>query len=283
MSDSEWRDTCHGFVGRTENRTDNLFPNAANALLATLNDNPNLIIGDPVPSLFHWLYFNEPALTDQLKVDGHEKLGAFLPPVIYPRRMWASSAIDFHDQLLLGEETQRLSTIKSVEFKSGASGELCFVDVEHQYHQRETLCLTDVHTIVYRDIAAMQVPTSIKKEPNSVQDTDAESLGSIVLFRYSALTFNSHRIHYDHDYCRDVEGYPGLVVHGPLMATLMVRHMRKTLSDHPLSNFNFRALAPVFAGDEFTIETEINSGTAKTTLLKADGTKAMCASAVPAS
>ncbi len=283
MSGSEWRDICCGFVGRTQNRTDKLSPYAANGLLATLDDNANLDIGDPLPPLFQWLYFNEPAQTSQLKADGHEKLGVFLPPVLYPRRMWAGSAVEFHEPLLLGEETQRLSTIKSVEFKSGASGELCFVNVEHQYHQREILCLTDVHTIVYREIAPNKAPTSITKETDAVQDTHAESLGSIVLFRYSALTFNSHRIHYDHDYCRDEEGYPGLVVHGPLMATLLVRHMQKTQPDHALSSFSFRGLAPVFAGDAFTIVTEIKDDTAKSTLMKTDGTKAMSAIAVLAS
>ncbi|MFK7861348.1 MAG: MaoC family dehydratase N-terminal domain-containing protein [Granulosicoccus sp.] len=280
MSGSEWRDACRGFVGRTRVLTNSLTPANTNGLLATLDDETHLGIGDALPPLFQWLYFNEPAQTRQLAEDGHEKLGIFLPPIEYPNRMWASSAMDFHAPLILGEKTQRLSSIQSVEFKSGSSGELCFVNIEHQYRQQQSLCLTDTQTIVYRENYTKKTANSVPDDSHLALADDARSIGSIVLFRYSALTFNAHRIHYDHDYCTQVSGYPGLVVHGPLMATLLARHMQQVQPDNRLSKFSFRGLAPVFADEKFTLTTKVENGIANSSLIKANGTSAMSAMAI---
>jgi 3-methylfumaryl-CoA hydratase len=257
MSAQDWQENGLSYIGRVRKQTDVLTINATNCLLATLNDPTILSGGDKLPPLFHWIYFNEPVLAENLKADGHEKLGDFLPPVPYPKRMWAGSDVQFLNDLQLGLETTKTSTIKSVKFKTGSSGALCFVDVEHVYKQGEQECLIDVHTIVYKDEAEIQpnltadagISSTSKDEPYD------QSVGAVTLFRYSALTFNAHLIHYDEAYARE-EGYPGLVVHGPLMATLL---MRSALMEEPNKtpvHFRFRGLAPVFAGNRFIIHNE---------------------------
>lgn len=277
MTDSDWRNACNSTIGREETCADALSPMAANCLLATLNDETRLSVGDSMPALFHWLYFNKPVSTNRLKADGHEIQGEFLPPVRYPHRMWAGSRIDFHYSLFLGEPAERRSTIKSIEFKTGSSGSLCFVNVEHVYRQQDRLCITDVHTIVYREETGKPLSSTAASSADPIADSDSQSLDSIVLFRYSALTFNSHRIHYDHDYCRDVEGYPGLVVHGPLMATLLIRHLQASQPQQSLTNFSFRGRAPVFAGEQFRLATESSADTGAASLIKKGGTIAMSA------
>ena len=254
MSAQDWQENCLSYIGRTRQHTDVLTVNATNCLLATLNDSTTLNAGDKLPPLFHWIYFNEPVLAENLKYDGHEKLGDFLPPVPYPKRMWAGSEVRFLNDLQLGLETVKNSTIKSVKFKTGSSGALCFVDVEHAYSQAGKDCLIDVHTIVYKEETA----TSITEKPVEPQGEDErydQSVGAVTLFRYSALTFNAHLIHYDEAYARE-EGYPGLVVHGPLIATLL---MRNALAEEPNKtpvHFRFRGLAPVFADNRFTIHND---------------------------
>lgn len=275
MIPTDWGIACQDCVGRTTTLSDELPPYFANGLLATLNDQSALAAGAPLPALFHWLYFNETTATSQLKSDGHEKLGSFLPPVRYPHRMWAGSDIQFHHQLLLGETTERISTIQSVEFKSGTSGALCFVNVEHRYQQLGKHCLTDIHTIVYREHMARNIPKSVTPGVPLLHKPDTQSLDSIVLFRYSALTFNSHRIHYDHEYCKNIEGYPGIVVHGPLMATLLIRHMQNICPELTISSFSFRAHTPVFEGEEFSLVAETTPQGATASLIKCDGTTAM--------
>jgi len=237
--------------------------------LATLHEVPELSPGDLVPPLFHWMYFINPIPSENLQSDGHEKMGRFLPPLPYPRRMWAGSKVTFHAPLILGEKAERISTIRDVTFKTGRSGPLCFVEVEHVCSQGGAACLTEVQTLVYREAGKADAVES--PAPPKPQGGDWQSLNSIILFRYSALTFNSHRIHYDHDYVRDEEGYPGLIVHGPLMATLMLRHALGESAAQP-ATFSFRGLSPLFENEAFQITSKSGEATTSLALSKADGT-----------
>ena len=254
MSAQDWQENCLSYIGRTRQQTDVLTVNATNCLLATLNDSTTLNDGDKLPPLFHWIYFNEPVLAENLKYDGHEKLGDFLPPVPYLKRMWAGSEVQFLNDLQLGLETFKNSTIKSVKFKTGSSGALCFVDVEHVYSQAGKDCLIDVHTIVYKEETAA---SNTEKSVESIDEDERydQSVGAVTLFRYSALTFNAHLIHYDEAYARE-EGYPGLVVHGPLIATMLMRNALEEEPSKTPAHFRFRGLAPVFAENRFCIHNE---------------------------
>ena len=216
-----------------------------NKLAATLDlDSGGLDTGATLPPLWHWVFFQQPAPHSQLDVDGHAKRGKFLPPVALPRRMWAGSRVEFLQPLRAGQTAQQRSTISAVDSKAGKSGPLVFVRVTHEISQRETLCLREEQDIVYREVSSRiahgQTPDYEAEYSRTVTADPA------LLFRYSALTFNAHRIHYDRDYARDVEQYPGLVVHGPLLATLVLDLWRRNNNGGTLLKFNFRALAPVF-------------------------------------
>ncbi len=272
MSDDAWQADCLSYVGRTVRMDEDISPARSNALLATFDDQRRLDDGDVLPSLFHWLHFNPAPELQAMKQDGHEKLGRFLPPVKYPRRMWAGSKIAFYRPIRLGASARRVSSVKSVTFKSGASGPLCFVDVEHVISQNAEICISDTHTIVYREPPLASTPDLVPGNANAI--------GPVVMFRYSALTFNSHRIHYDADYCREVEGYPGLVVHGPLMATILMRAAEKKAGKDSPKYFSFRGKAPLFAGEGFDVSSRITDSADSTMaldLVKTDGTTSVSA------
>lgn len=238
------------WVGRTEILTDTLTATPHAALAATLDRSggrpPN---GVALPALWHWLYFLPLYRQSEVGADGHAKRGAFLPPVPLPRRMWAGSQFEFHAPLRIGDEVTRTSTIDDITEKEGRSGKLVFVKVRHEIRraQEKGVALTEFHDIVYRD-----APSTDATEPSPVAaPVDAQWKRKVVpddvlLFRYSALTFNGHRIHYDRRYVTEVEGYPGLVVHGPLVATLLLDLLRANLPDVEVATFSFRALRPVF-------------------------------------
>lgn len=216
-----------------------------NKLAATLDlDSGGFDAGAALPPLWHWIFFQQPAPHSLLDVDGHAKRGKFLPPVALPRRMWAGSRVEFLQPLTAGHTAHQRSTITAVDSKAGKSGPLVFVRVTHEISQQDTLCVREEQDIVYREvssgIARGETPDQKAEFSRTV------TAGPALLFRYSALTFNAHRIHYDRDYARDVEQYPGLVVHGPLLATLLLDLWRQHNNGEPLMNFNFRALAPVF-------------------------------------
>jgi 3-methylfumaryl-CoA hydratase len=221
------------------------------ALAATLDREES---GDTVPPLWHWLYFLPVAPLAEVGPDGHPKRGGFLPPVPLPRRMWAGGRLTFHAPLKLGEHARRTSTIANIEEKPGRSGRLVFVTVQHAYEVNGELRLEEEHDIVYRgaaqDGARPQRPAPAPEGEAWSRTIDADA---VMLFRYSALTFNGHRIHYDHPYVTQVEGYPGLVVHGPLIATLLVDLLRRELPQATLQSFAFRALRPTFANQPFKV------------------------------
>ena len=244
------RDALHSWVGRGETRDDTLDARPIALLSATLDrDDPAPRSGDVVPPLWHWLYFLPAYRQSEVGADGHARRGGFLPPVPLPRRMWAGSRIQWHRPLTIGATATRNSRIVSVTPKRGRSGDLVFVVVRHEISVAAGLALTEEHDIVYRDLAV--APPEPRESPDEPVPRAAPWLRRIVpddvlLFRYSALTFNSHRIHYDRRYATEVEGYPGLVVHGPLLATLLVDLWRREQPEATLSRFEFRALRPLF-------------------------------------
>jgi 3-methylfumaryl-CoA hydratase len=236
------------WVGRQEELIDVLEPARSNALRAALGEIEPLPAGAELPLLHHWLYFWNVQPPEGLGVDGHPAKGGFLPPVSLPRRMWAGGRLKFHAPLILGERVTKTSTILKVEAKSGKSGHLVFVTVEHRLAGGKGLAVVDEQDIVYREPAA---PGSISAPADGEAPSAAWHRGveptPVLLFRYSALTMNGHRIHYDRPYALGEEAYPALVVHGPLQATLLadlaVRNIGK-----PIATFDFRGLSPAFDG-----------------------------------
>ncbi|MBN8891186.1 MAG: acyl-CoA dehydrogenase [Rhodospirillales bacterium 70-18] len=242
------------WTGRQEvlDDTATAFPVAA--LSATLDrDDPPPQPGDALAPLWHWLYFLPVARQSELGPDGHPKRGGFLPPVALPRRMWAGGRFEFLQPLRVGEAITRTSTIKDVSMKQGRTGPLIFVLVRHEIAGANGLALTEEHDIVYRDAPAPgeAAPAPLQAPADSAWRRDIVP-DDVLLFRYSALTFNGHRIHYDRRYVTTEEGYPGLIVHGPLLATLLLDLLRRN-SGATLKSFKFRALAPTFDTTPFAV------------------------------
>jgi len=249
------------WIGRTEQAEDIVTATPYAALAATL-DRPaeRPPEGTPLPPLWHWLYFLPLARQSQIGPDGHAKRGGFLPPVPLPRRMWAGSQIEFRKPVRVGERIVRDSTIVSVDEKSGRTGTLVFVKVRHEVRAAGTPAsdpaIVEFHDIVYRDAPRPDDPTPAPKAAPAVPAGGWERRvdpDEVMLFRYSALTFNGHRIHYDRSYVTGVEGYPGLIVHGPLIATLLLDALRHERTDPPVARFEFRALRPTFDLNHFFV------------------------------
>ena len=241
-------DTLRQWIGRTETRSDLVTAVPLAALAATLDrDDPPPTAGTPVPPLWHWLYFTPLARQREIGPDGHARRGGFLPPVALPRRMWAGGRLEFLRPLAVGETITRTSRIADVSGKTGQSGPLVFVTVRHEIADAQGVALTEEHDIVYREAPR---PGAAAPAPQAAPD-DAAFAREIVpdpvlLFRYSALTFIGHRIHYDRSYVTEVEGYPGLVVHGPLIATLLLDLLRRERPTARVRRFAFKALRPLF-------------------------------------
>ena len=248
----------------------------ARLMQLTLDRSPLLGEGDALPPLWHWLYFNEPVRQSDLGPDGHERLGLFLPPVRYPHRMWAGGDIRFEAPLVLGRPAEQTSRIEDVTFKQGRSGPLCFVAVRHRITQDGCLAVDETQTIVYRDAHALQASPAGAGDPCAPPaSANIVRIGRTQLFRYSALTFNAHRIHYDVPFALETEGYPGLVVHGPLLATLLLEHGLSLDKNHQPDRFTFRAERPVFEDEAFWAEDEVDGDSAALRLVKAEGGVAM--------
>jgi 3-methylfumaryl-CoA hydratase len=233
--------------GQSEVLEDLITPAPLRALSATLDrDDPTPVMGTELPALWHWLFFLPHHRQSEIGPDGHAKRGGFLPPVPLPRRMWAGGRLQWHAPLRVGDEVKRTSTIASVTHKAGRSGDLLFVLVQHEVHNAHGLCLSEAHDIVYRPPAQASdpVPAPVAASQIAAWQRDITP-DDVLLFRYSALTFNGHRIHYDRKYVTEVEGYPGLIVHGPLIATLLVDLVRRH-TDRPIRRFDFKALRPTF-------------------------------------
>lgn len=225
-------------------------------LSATLDiDAPAPRAGDPVPPLWHWMWFMPIHRQSELDEDGHGKTGDFLPPVPLPLRMWAGGRIEFHRPLRVGQTYTRTSRILDVRQKEGRSGPLIFVIVRHEIGDAEGIALSEEQDIVYRDNATAG---EVRTVPAQTAPSDAvwERVirpNDVLLFRYSALTFNAHRIHYDRRYATEVGGYPGLVVHGPLIATLLLDLLRRNMPKAKVGRFAFRAVSPLFDTAPFVV------------------------------
>jgi 3-methylfumaryl-CoA hydratase len=248
------------WVGKTETRADTITAWPVAALSATLDRNdPAPKPGDELPPAWHWLYFLDAKPASELGPDGHPKRGGFLPPVPLPRRMWAGGRIEFMQPLRVGDAIRRDSEIISVEPKHGRSGSLVFVTVRHTISTRDIAAVREEHDIVYRAAAtAGDAPPPGKPAPQSAAWQRSLIGDPVSLFRYSALTFNGHRIHYDLDYVRTAEHYPGLIVHGPLQTTLLLDLCRRH-APRPVRKLDYRALHPVFHTERFTVNGNLHA------------------------
>ncbi len=246
LNDAELR----AWVGRSETVRDSIVATPVTALTATL-DHPAAPVapGTPLPPLWHWLYFLPMHRQSEIGADGHARRGGFLPPVPLPRRMWAGSQFEFRSPIRVGDAVERTSTIADVTVKEGRTGRLVFVKVRHELrcNGAADAALVEFHDIVYREAKQpgdvepppLAAPSGAPWQREIVAD-------DVLLFRYSALTFNGHRIHYDRRYVTEVEGYPGLIVHGPLIATLLLDLLRRQAPDAEVASFSFKAVRPTF-------------------------------------
>lgn len=268
------------WTGRSATATDLLRPFPADALAATLDRDETYPEGAALPDLWHWLYFLPLHRLSESGRDGHAAKGGFVPPVPLPRRMWAGSRFRFLRPLTIGAEATKTSTIARVEPKQGRSGPLCFVTVSHDFRQDGQHCIAEEHDIVYREDPAPGAPAPVAQPaPEGSDFSRTIHPDPVLLFRYSALTFNGHRIHYDQPYATGVEGYPGLVVHGPLLATLLMDLLRRQ-TDAPVAEFAFRALATITDTDDFSVHgARRDDGSIRLWARRADGALAMDATA----
>jgi 3-methylfumaryl-CoA hydratase len=245
------------WIGRGETVHDTIGATPVKALAATL-DHPAAAVptGTPLPPLWHWLYFLPLHRQSEIGPDGHARRGGFLPPVPLPRRMWAGSQFEFRSPVRVGDAVARTSTIDDVTSKEGRTGQLVFVKVRHELrcNGASDAAIVEFHDIVYREA---KKPGDIEPPPQPAPTSAAWQReivpDDVLLFRYSALTFNGHRIHYDRKYVTEVEGYPGLVVHGPLIATLLMDLLRHHAPEAEVATFRFKAVRPTFDLHPFRI------------------------------
>ena len=227
-------------------------PARAQALLVSLGLEASIKAGDTLPPFFHHIYFWDAQPPARLGRDGHPQVGGLIPDAGLPRRMWAGGRLEFHRPLLAGADTEKASACEALERKEGRSGPLALVTLRHDYSQGGELCLTEWQDLVYREDPSPDAPKPTPPAAREGTETeDGYSFSTTLLFRYSALTFNGHRIHYDLDYVGGVEGYDGLVVHGPLLAQLLMLKAERELG--PLSAFRFRATSPLMHTEEATL------------------------------
>ncbi|MBC5782285.1 MaoC family dehydratase N-terminal domain-containing protein [Ramlibacter sp. USB13] len=253
-------DELRAWIGRTETVGDTIGATPVKALDATLDHPPRPVEqGTPLPPLWHWLYFLPLHRQSEIGPDGHAKRGGFLPPVPLPRRMWAGSQFEFRSPVRVGDVVERTSTIADVSLKEGRTGRLVFVKVRHDVRCNGAAdpAIVEFHDIVYREARR---PDEVEPAPQRAE-TGASWRRQVVpddvlLFRYSALTFNGHRIHYDRKYVTEVEGYPGLIVHGPLIATLLLDLLRRQDPQADVASFRFKAVRPTFDLHPFHVNGE---------------------------
>ena len=248
-------DHLREWIGRTESRRDMVSATSVAAMSATLDrEDPQPGRGSEVPPLWHWMFFASLTRQRDVAPDGHTKLGGFLPPVPLPRRMFAGGRFMFDHALQVGDEIERMSTVRNVTAKQGRSGQMLFVTVQHDISDARGRAIREEHDIVYRENPKPDAPQPQPKTAPTDEEFSREiNPDPVLLFRYSALTFNGHRIHYDRTYVTEVEGYPGLIVHGPLIATLLVDLLRRNLPDAKVRGFSFRAIRPLFDIHPFTV------------------------------
>lgn len=252
------------WIGNKESVEETISAEPLHRMAATLDQAPRIIArGDAIPALWHWAYFLTPVRASDLGRDGHAALGEFMPPVPLPRRMWAGGQLKFNAPLRVGDKARRESSVRDVRLKQGRTGKLCFVEVEHRIFVGDELRFSEIHNIVYRDVKQPDEKNVLPPQaPDDAQWTREVVPNSTLLFRYSALTFNGHRIHYDLDFCRDEEGYPGLVFHGPLTATMLLELAMEQNPKQSLAGYEFRAYSPLFDNAAFSLNGKMDGGNA---------------------
>ncbi|RNF34494.1 FAS1-like dehydratase domain-containing protein [Paracoccus methylarcula] len=272
-------DHLRQWIGREEQQSELLTPAIAERFDATFDLRGETGDGARAPALIH-LCLAPPAIpTEELGPDGHPARGGFLPPVPLPRRMWAGGAFSFHGDIRVGETVTRRSIIQDVVVKEGRTGMLCFVTVEHQVDSNGRAALTERQDIVYRGVDGPDAGAKkIASTAPAGEYRRAVQPSAVLLFRYSALTFNGHRIHYDAPYVHGQEGYPGLIVHGPMQATMLMQLAEQIRGSRP-TQFEFRSLSPLFDDADFTLNAADDGSGLKLWTCYADGPVAMVARA----
>ncbi len=247
-------DHLRKWIGKIDNVTDYVTPIVEQRYRATLNmDIGNPKDGDPVTSGLHWMLGWNLVKNDELGVDSHPALGEFLPPVPLPRRMWAGSEIKVLKPIRVGDKVIKQSTVADIQVKEGRTGLLCFVTAEYNFLVNDEVTINEKHNIVYRDISKSGGGSGYSKDiPEKADLSEKIFMHPTILFRYSAIGFVGHRIHYDHPYTVNEENYPGLIVHGPLQATYLLRAAEKFMGK-PVKSFTHKVMAPVFADSEYMV------------------------------
>jgi 3-methylfumaryl-CoA hydratase len=275
-------DHLRSWIGKSHSDEDLLSLRQARLMAATVDyfAPERIALGEILPPLWHWIYFLEGLPASALGRDGHPARGGFLPPVPLPNRMWAGGRVAFLAPLRIGAIVRKESRILKVDHKTGRSGDLVFVTVLHELKSPHgELLVSEEHDIVYKGPPPPAEPAKPVSRPPAAPFTKTFTPDSTTLFRYSALTFNGHRIHYDADYCRNVEAYPNLVIHGPLTATLLASYAEE-VSNGRLADFSYRGVSPAILGDSITLAASVHGKRVAVHALLGNGMPSMNAEAV---
>ncbi|MEM6682452.1 MAG: MaoC family dehydratase N-terminal domain-containing protein [Pseudomonadota bacterium] len=271
MANGQWED----WVGTSQTLDDTCVPTPALAMAATLGRPVDFASDMPMPHPWLWLYFLPLASASDMGTDGHPKRGGFLPSIAQPRRMWAGSRMAMHDAARIGDPLTKVSTITAVTEKQGGAGEMVFVTVQHEVSAAGRRVLSEQQDIVYMNIPPRFTPPKAKPLPTDCDWTETVPLDPVLLFRFSALTFNGHRIHYDRPYAMDVENYPGLVVHGPLQAILLYDAACRQSPGKIPATFSFRGIHPLFEHDSVSLNGRMDGDVLELMTANQDGTICM--------
>jgi 3-methylfumaryl-CoA hydratase len=272
-------DHLRQWIGRSEEKNDIVTAHLVRGLRATLfMDIGDPKPGDAAPSTAHWCLAQPVYPMSQLGPDGHPTRGGFLPPVPLPRRMWAGGELEFIEPLRVGDEMKRSSRISDVTIKTGSTGALCFVSVQHEIYSPRGVAIRERQDIVYRDVAPAgqsAAPAKSAAPPAPAKHRKSHMADEVLLFRYSALTFNGHRIHYDRDYVTTVEGYAGLIFHGPMQAAFLVEFAAKLHGGSAPKKFAYRGVQPLFAPGEFSVNANETDGSMELWTANSEGVPTM--------
>lgn len=263
------------WIGKSSTVENYLDPTQARKMQVLLDQNPTISAGEELPPAWHWLYFHELTKSSKLGRDGHTALGITMPEFSLTRRMWAGGNIQWISPIMVGQNATRKSQILSISEKNGRSGDLIFVTVEHQIFQNEKICLREEQNIVYRADLKLDIKSNLESAKNESDFSNIWQLDETALFRYSALTFNSHRIHYDQKYATEVENYAGLIVHGPLLSTLILDLAKSNA--RPINEFSYRASSPITLPNTFTVHGKSNNASTELWIANQNGSLAMAA------
>jgi 3-methylfumaryl-CoA hydratase len=271
-------DHLRQWIGRTTEVSDIVTTQLTKGLRATLfQEIGEPKPGDAAPFTTHWCLGQAVYPMSELGPDGHPTRGGFLPPVPLPRRMWAGGELEFIDALRVGDVAKRTSRISDVTMKTGSTGVLCFVSVQHEVTTSRGVAIRERQDIVYRDVSGTAQAAAAKSPPPPpvAQHREIHVSDPVLLFRYSALTFNGHRIHYDRDYVTKVEGYPGLIFHGPLQASFIVELAAKLHGGQPPKKLSYRGVQPLFEGSAFSINANTSDNGMELWIANAEGQPTM--------